>query len=232
MPDSKSQKISLYEFFFLLVLSCVFFLWNLGKGSLASWDEAIYACVAKEIFQSGNWLRLTLEGAPWVDKPPLCIWAAALCYKLFGLNEFSARLFSCLLGIGTVLVTYLFGARLFGRWIGFLGALVLMSSSHFIHFSRFGVTDPPLVFFLSLSLYFFWLGREKNRYFIFSGIAIGLAVMTKSFAALIIFPITWIYCWWAGELKTLGKSSYWIGVILARKMGKPSVRAPLGMVLV
>ena len=223
-PDSrfqKTQNVSVYELLFLTILSAAFYLINLGKGSLASWDEAIYATVAKEIFRSGHWFSLTLEGSPWADKPPLCIWFTSLFYKLFGLNEFSARFFSCLLGIGTVLVTYFLGTSLFGRWIGFISALVLMSSSHFIHFSRFGMMDVPVTFFISLALYFFWLGREKNRYLIFSGIAVGLAVMTKSFAALIIFPITWITCWWASELKILGRSSYWIGVILAVVIALP-----------
>ena len=221
LTNSDSQKISLYDFFFLSCLTTAFFFLNLGKGSLASWDEGVYALVAREILKSGDWLRFTIDGSPWADKPPLCIWAMTLSYKLFGLNEFSTRLFSCLMGIGSVLVTYLFGAKLFGRWAGFLGALVLMSSSHFIHFSKFGMMDAPVTFFISLALYFFWLGREKNRYLIFSGIVIGIAFITKSFVALFVFPVTWIYCFWAGELKVLARSSYWIGVILAVLIALP-----------
>ncbi|MBI4352698.1 MAG: glycosyltransferase family 39 protein [Candidatus Omnitrophica bacterium] len=206
---------------FLFLLSSFFLLFRLGNGSLASWDEAIYASVAKEVFQSGGWLRFTFGGDLWFDKPPLCIWATALSYKLFGVSEFSARLFPALTGIGTVLVTYLAGRRLLGDWAGFLGALVLLSSSHFLHFSRFAMMDVPLTFFLSLSFYFFWLGRERNRYLALSGAAVGLAFLTKGFAAFLVFPVVWLYAWWAGELKVLGRSSYWVGVMIAVAIALP-----------
>ncbi|GEM_PF-633817 len=221
MPYFKFQKSTAYDLFFLVFLSGIFYLVNLGGGSLASWDEAIYASVAKEMLRSGHWLRLTLEGSPWSDKPPLCIWATALFYKVFGINEFAARLFSALTGIGTIIVTYFFASKIFNRWIGSLAALVLLSSSHFIHFSRFGMMDAPITFFIALSLYFFWLGRERNRYLIFSGIALGLAIMTKSFSALFVLPVVWIYCLWARELDVLWRSSYWIGVILAVAIALP-----------
>ena len=217
----RSYRSTFQDILFLFLLSSFFLVFYLGNGSLASWDEAVYACISKEIFQSGNWLNITLDGKSWSDKPPLAFWATAFFYKLFGLNEFSARLFSGLCGVGVVLVTYLFGTRLLNRWVAFLGALVLLSSSHFIRFTRFGMLDAPLTFFLSLALYFFWSGREKNRYLIFSGVAIGLALMTKGFAALLIFPIIWLYCWWADELEVLTRSSYWIGVMVAVAIALP-----------
>lgn len=221
MPNFKFQKSTTYDVLFLSILSGIFYLVNLGGGSLASWDEAIYATVAKEILRSGHWLRFTLEGNLWADKPPLCIWVTAVFYKIFGINEFSARLFSALCGMGTIIVTYFLASKMFDRWIGFLGALVLLSSSHFIHFSRFGMMDAPVTFFITLVLYFFWLGREKNRYLIFSGIALGLAIMTKSFTALFVLPIVWVTCLWADDLGVLWKSSYWIGIILAVLIALP-----------
>lgn len=218
---STNLKSTFWDTLYLLALSLFFLLWDLGKGSLASWDEAIYATVAKEIISSGDWFRLTLNGSLWFDKPPLGIWATAFFYKIFGISEFSARLFSALCGTGAVLVAYFLGRKLLGRWAAFLGALVLLSSSHFIHFARFGMMDSPLCFFLSLGLYFFWLGRERNRHLIFSGLAIGLAVMAKGFAAFLIFPVIWIYCLWAGEWDVLTRSSYWIGVMLAVAVALP-----------
>ena len=205
------------DFALLAALASFFLLYGLGKGSIASWDEGIYAQVAKEVLRSGQWLRPTLGGQPWYDKPPLAIWGTVLSYKLFGINEFSARFFSAICGIGAVLATYLLGMRLFGRWVGFLGAAVLLSSSHFIRFSRFGMLEGPLLFFMTVSFYFFWLGVESGRtkYFILSGITAAGAVLVKSFAAFLIFPIQWVYAVWAGELYILKKRSYWTGVGLA-----------------
>ena len=215
MIDSKPKLNILNYFFFLLLLSSFFLLFHLNTGSLASWDEAIYAQVAREIVWSGNWLNLTWDGSVWLNKPPIGSWATAFFYKILGISEFSARLFSAVCGIGTILITYLLGRKLLGKWAGFLGALVLLSSAHYLRYVRFGMLDSPVTFFLSLALYFFWLGREKSRYFLFSGIAIGLAFMTKSYVGLFAFPIIWIYCGWAGEGKILRSLYYWIGVILA-----------------
>ncbi|MBI4432286.1 MAG: glycosyltransferase family 39 protein [Candidatus Omnitrophica bacterium] len=214
-------KSASFDLLVLFSLSSFFLLFRLGYGSLASWDEAIYASVAKEIVASGDWFRFTLNGAPWFDKPPAAIWATAFFYKIFGVNEFSARLFSALCGMGAVFTTYALGAKLFNRWTGYVGALILLSSLHFIRFTRFGMMDGPLTFFMTLAFYFFWLGRDKNRYLIFAGITAGAAILTKSFVALFLFPIQWLFCWWTKETDILGRSSYWIGVMLAVLIALP-----------
>lgn len=221
MSYLSSQKHTTQDLLFLIPFSLFFLVFRLGSGSLASWDEGIYASVAKELLQSGDWLRFTLNHSLWFDKPPLAIWITAFFYKVFGVNEFSARLFSALCGVGTVGVTYFLGRQLLNRWTGFIGALILVSSSHFIRFARFGMTDAPLTFFMTLALYFFWLGHSKNRYLIFSGIAMGLAVMTKGFAAMLVFPVIWLYCLFSGRLSILTRSSYWIGVMIAVVIALP-----------
>ena len=228
---AKNRQQVLFDFATLAALSLFFLLFRLDQGSLASWDEGLYATVAKEILRCGRWFPLSLNGHPWYDKPPLAIWATAVAYRVFGVGEFSARFFSAFCGAGTVLVTYLLGKRIFGRWVGFLGAAVLLSSSHFIYFSRFGMLDAPLTFFFTLSLYFFWLAVEsgRTRHFIFSGVAAALAVLTKSFAAFLIFPIQWIYATWAGEGYLLKRRSYWAGVGIA--VGALAVWGVVGLLL-
>jgi 4-amino-4-deoxy-L-arabinose transferase-like glycosyltransferase len=217
---SSLQHVSL-DLLFLVPASLFFLTFRLGAGSLASWDEALYAAVAKEVVHTGDWLRFTLDGDPWTDKPPLAIWATALMFKLFGVNEFAARLFSALCGTGTVVATYFMGRQLVNRWTGFLAAIVLLSSSHFIRFTRFGMLDAPLTFFMTLAFFFFWLGHYRNRYLIFSGIAIGLGVMTKGLAAFFVFPVIWLYCLLSGRASLLTRSSYWVGVMIAAGIALP-----------
>lgn len=206
---------------YLFCLSGFFLLYHLGNGSLASWDEALYAQVSKEIFLSGHWFKLTWDQMPWVDKPPIAIWVTALFYKFGGVSEFTARLFSALCGVGAVIVTYFIGRKLLNRWIGFLSALVLLSSADFLRFSRFGMMDIPLTFFLSSAFYFFWLGRQKKYCFIFSGIFLGLAFLTKSFAGLFFLPVTILYSFFADEKDTLKEPFYWIGVLIGLAMYLP-----------
>jgi 4-amino-4-deoxy-L-arabinose transferase-like glycosyltransferase len=216
-----SQKHTTQDLLYLVPLSLFFLLFRLGHGSLASWDEGIYAALAREMAERGDWLTLRMDGIPWFDKPPLAVWFTALFFRMFGIHEFSARLFSALCGTGCVITTYFLGRQLLNRWTGFLGALVLLSSAHFIRYSRFGMLEAPFTLFLSLSLLFFWMGHNRNRYLIFSGVAAGLALFTDGFSAFLIFPITWLYAWWANRLEILGRSSYWIGVMIAAAIALP-----------
>lgn len=215
-PEKESADV-----LFLLGLAAFFILYRLGSGSLASWDEAFYATAARDMIRTGNWLTMTVQGARWADKPPLAIWVTAFFYKILGIHELSARLFSALCGIGTVITTYFLGRELFGRWAGFLGAFVLLNSSHFFRVARFGVLDAPLAFFLTLSLFFFWIGRRRNGYLTLFGITFGLALMTKGYAAFLILPVTWLHAFWSGEREVLGRSTYWVALLVGVAIALP-----------
>ena len=91
-PPSRERFSSHYLPVSLLVLVAAFvLLWKLGAGSLAAWDEAIYAQVSKEMARGNDWLTPRWEYQLWFEKPPLFMWITALCYRLFGVSEFWAR---------------------------------------------------------------------------------------------------------------------------------------------
>ena len=170
----------------LLTAASAVLLINLGKGSLSSWDEAFYAEVSREITESGNWIDLTWTGVPWSDKPPLYMWMTACFYKIFGINEFSARFFSAIAGIFTVIFTYLLGTKIFSRKTGFLAAVMLASTYHFLWFARSGTLDVTFTLFTLSSVYFFLLSEEKRTHIIYSFICFSLAFLTKGVGALLI----------------------------------------------
>ncbi len=214
MMINQERNFNLGRDLFFVAFSAFVLFFHLGRGSLATWDETIYGVIAREMVQAHHWLIPTYGGHVWLEKPPLCLWMIAFCYKMFGITEFSVRFFSALCGWGTVLTTYVIGSKLFNRWVGFLGGMFLLTSKHFIQHARLGFMDAPLVFFISLALLFFWLGREKKGFFALSGLALGLAFLTKGPAAILVIPITWIYCVWAQELSILKKPSYWTGILI------------------
>src|SRR5215470_15658812 len=59
---------------------------------------------------------------------PLHSLLLALCFKLFGVGMWQARLFSALCGLVTVLLTYDLGRRLFGPALGLLAAAFLCAA--------------------------------------------------------------------------------------------------------
>ncbi|MEM4260931.1 MAG: glycosyltransferase family 39 protein, partial [Candidatus Woesearchaeota archaeon] len=179
----------------LLIISGFFIFINLGGATLLEWDEAIYAKVAKNIIITGDWLNLhwTRLDKYWFEKPPLYMWLTAITFKITGPDEFGARLWAAIFGVGSVIITYLLGKNLFNKFTGFVAALILISTAHFLYYSRNSILDVPVTFFILSAVLTYIYAKTANKhsiiFFIVSGISIGLAVMTKSIVGLIPFAL-------------------------------------------
>jgi 4-amino-4-deoxy-L-arabinose transferase-like glycosyltransferase len=174
-------KLEVKPFLFLAVV--VLFFWQLGRGSLVG-DEAIYAAVAQSIVHSGSWVTLHLNGAPWYEKPPLAIWMTAIFFKVFGVTAFAARLEAALGAIGSVVMVYLIGRRVFDRSAGLLAAGILALTAPILFTARFGNLDALLCFWIYLALYGALRALHRPRWWLVAGIACGGAIMTKGAAGL------------------------------------------------
>jgi 4-amino-4-deoxy-L-arabinose transferase-like glycosyltransferase len=109
----------------LLALTAALLLLRLGQVPLLGPDEPRYARVAVEMQRAGEWVRPTLQGEPWLEKPPLYYWLAGAAFRVLGENETAARLPSVAAALWTVGVTALVGARLFGGAVGLHAGFVL-----------------------------------------------------------------------------------------------------------
>jgi len=182
---------------YLAAFSSFLLFWDLSKNKLIDWDEAIYASVSKNIVLSGDWLTLQWTlGTPWLEKPPLYMWISAGLMKMFGFGEFAARFPSALFGLLGVILVYTFAKYIFkSRLAGMVSGLMLITTAHYLYYARNGMLDVTVTFFIMLSLYFgYRFFEEKNyRSAIFSGIACGLAIMTKAIIGLLPLPILLIY---------------------------------------
>jgi len=171
----------------LIVLAACILFFRLGNAPLQSWDEAIYAQSAKEMLQSGDYLTPHWNGEKFLQKPPLAIWTTAALFRIFGVNETSARATSALAGIGCVVLVFLIGRLFLSDGLAFLAGLVLLLTPHFNFYARQGGMDVPLTFFILLSLFAFLKSQSGSRWLLLAGIAAGLAVLTKGIAAAPLF---------------------------------------------
>ena len=89
MNDRKQTAVEL-----IVVLGfCVFlFLYNLGAFGLVGADEPRYAQIAREMTERHQYVTPILYGQPWLEKPILYYWRAAVAFKLFGVSDAAARL--------------------------------------------------------------------------------------------------------------------------------------------
>lgn len=158
-------------------------------------DEAIHAEVAREMAAGESWLPPTFAGDVYTAKPPLKILAVAWIFRHFGVSELHARVLDAGLGVATVLQVFGFGVRRFGPWPAALAALLLATAPLYVtrHGVREGVQDSALVFLLTaaLMLYARYLeaGRARRLDLLGAAVAVGLAMLVKGAAALLVLPV-------------------------------------------
>ncbi len=91
------------------------------------------------------------------DKPPFIYWTQIASYRLFGENDFAARLPSGIAAALTAVLLFAWGRRLGSERIGWWAAIIFsLCLQTFIH-ARASVADMWLVFFVTAA---FWAGYE------------------------------------------------------------------------
>ena len=63
-------------------------------------DETRAVSVAWEMWQRGDFLVPYLNGQPYSHKPPLLQWCIQFVWRIFGVNEWGARLIAPLFALG------------------------------------------------------------------------------------------------------------------------------------
>lgn len=203
------------DVFLLTAVSALLIFYKLGEKSLTTWDEILYAQMAKEMLIRGDWLTPYLNHIPWFDKPPFYTGLTAFFYSFFGINEVSARLLSALSGVATVVVTYLFSRKMFSRTEAIVASVVLLSSLHFLNHARLAMTDVTLTFFITLSLYFFCLGFENSKYYLAMGFAISAALLTKGIAGGVVYFIIGLTLFFSKRLHIFKNRYFLTGVLIS-----------------
>jgi 4-amino-4-deoxy-L-arabinose transferase-like glycosyltransferase len=182
----------------LLCLTAFTFFILLGNRALNEPDEGRYSEIAREMIETGDWVVPHLWYLPHLDKPPMTYWLVAVSMKLFGQNEWAARVPLALAGLSGVWAAWLFGCSLGGRRVGFWGALILQTSLLYFVMARMLTTDMFLTAFNTWAIYFFWRSwqslnselRTPNSAFfgwhLAGWVAIALGFLTKGPIALAI----------------------------------------------
>ncbi|MEQ8191427.1 MAG: glycosyltransferase family 39 protein [Candidatus Eremiobacterota bacterium] len=172
----------------ILLMSLFLYTWRAGDIVFVDEDEARYAQAASEMVESGDWLTPHLNFEVFHDKQPLVYWLNAICFLMFGRNEFSVRIWHSLMAVAGVYVVYLIGRELFDSKTGLLSSAIFATGLFYFYQSRSPLMDIPLNLFISLSFYFFILftGTKKLHFNYLFWACLGLAVMTKGLVGLVL----------------------------------------------
>jgi 4-amino-4-deoxy-L-arabinose transferase-like glycosyltransferase len=171
----------------LAALLALMWLATLAGRPLFNPDEGRYAEIPREMLSGGDWVIPHLNGLDYIEKPPLQYWATALSYRLFGVSEFSARLYTALTALGTLALVGFLGARLWDKDAGWRAAAVLSGMFMFLILGQLTTLDMSLTFYMTASLTGFLTAQQaaqtQRRWMLLAWAAAALGVLTKGLVA-------------------------------------------------
>jgi 4-amino-4-deoxy-L-arabinose transferase-like glycosyltransferase len=176
----------------ILIILTFLFLFRLNRDLLGDWDECVIAEQAKEMKVSQNFITNQFDGNLLFEKPSGNNWWMQVPL-LFSNSEFSYRLSSVIFSLLLISLIYIFCLNYFSLFIAVASSLLLLTNWLFVDFSTKVNTDIEFTFFTFLGFYLWILSYKKTWFSYLSGLAFGLAVLTKGLS---IFPyIMAIFIW-------------------------------------
>jgi 4-amino-4-deoxy-L-arabinose transferase-like glycosyltransferase len=176
------------------------------------------------MYKQGNWITPTLEGKPWLEKPPLYYWLTIPMYAVFGVSEKAARIGPAVCALTAGLAIFWLGATLWSRLAGVLGAAILLTSFGFAGFGRSASTDMPFTCFFTLAMAVLAAATEKSigPKVLGAYVFLGLAILGKGPVAIILAIGIVIIFWLLTELSgTLRRFHIVPGLMLSMAVSVP-----------
>jgi 4-amino-4-deoxy-L-arabinose transferase-like glycosyltransferase len=161
-------------------------------------DEARYSDIASLMNRTGDYITPRLNHVVYLEKPPLCYWATALSFKIFGENEFSSRLFVALCAWGCILLVYRMGTFFHDEKTGLYSAGVLSTFLYNSILGKINILDIPLTFFVCLATWagyrYFAENCQRKGWLYLLYVSSALAFLTKGLIG-IVFPCVIMILW-------------------------------------
>jgi len=172
--SSRRIIIILYVFLFIAYVGGLFL-------QIMEVDAAQYAAMAMEMLKTKSYLKLYDGGTPYLDKPPLHIWLAALSFYIFGISDFVYRIPSFLASILAIYCTYQLARQWYNSSIANWAALMLAGCQAFFLFNQDVKTDNLLTSMVIFSIWQLsgYIRTSRPINFILGFIGVGLAMLAK-----------------------------------------------------
>lgn len=145
-------------------------------------DGTLYACIAKTIAQTGDFINLKVQGKDWLDKPHFPFWMAAISYKIFGINTFAYKLPAFLFWLMGCAYTYQFAKKAYSKRVAQLSALMYVTATHLFISNNDVRAEPYLTGLLIGAVYHYFLAANSKNWLkdmLIASLYAGCALMTK-----------------------------------------------------
>ncbi|MDO3640583.1 glycosyltransferase family 39 protein [Mucilaginibacter sp. L3T2-6] len=160
-------------------------------------DPGLYAAISKNLLYKKDFFELFTYNRDWLDKPHFPFWVILTSFKLFGVSVWAYRLSALLFFFISLLYTWLFAAKYYGRQIAFTAVLMLSATLHILLSNTDVRAEPYLMALIIGAIYH--ISQLNDRYTLkhlaLAALLTACAIMTKG-----IFVIIAIYGALFGEL--------------------------------
>jgi 4-amino-4-deoxy-L-arabinose transferase-like glycosyltransferase len=165
----------------------------LGTRDVGDTAEGRPALVARDILATGRIRPPWLQGAPYLEKPPLYHALVAAALRLFGDNERAARLPSVLAAAWCAIFVQALAAHAAGRRAGFAAAVALLLGFRFFDNAR--ASELEMLLAAACALAYLAIARRDARgglRWVIAGALAGIvATLTKGPAIASAFPLAY-----------------------------------------
>lgn len=177
----------------VLIAAAIYLGCILSPPSLMDDVDAVQAQIAKTMLTSGDWVTARLDGVAYLEKAPLIYWALAICYQIFGVSDWAARIPVALAAVALALLSAVFGSWAFGRRAGFYAGICIGTCVGLFLFTRIQIPDVMLTGTITLAMWAFLraLDPEEAHPWLWAailGASLGTGLLLKSLIG-VVFPV-------------------------------------------
>ena len=189
------SRVDVWRVALLVFLSVYGFALLLNLGYMAiQWDEIPHVYGGLLLLRG----QIPTYMATYGYYPPLYDIVTTGYYLILGASAASARLTAVTFSLLSVGITFELAKRTYGPKIALLSSVLLGVMPGFFWLSRVTMLETTLIFFFTLTLFFFftWLSKGKDRALIASCLALGVGFLAKYqilvAGIVMIFGILWL----------------------------------------
>lgn len=183
--------------FVAIFVLAVFTRFHILGERVMSHDESLHTRFSYNLYAEGDFRHTPLMHGP------ILFHATAFSYAIFGANDFSARIYTAVLGVLMVMSPLLF-RRWLGRWGTILASVMLLISPLILYYNRYIRHDTPSMLFAILMIWgimMYLAGPENQRrrahwlYVIAASMVLNLGSKETAFIYIAVFGVFLALYW-------------------------------------
>jgi hypothetical protein len=179
-------------------------------------DEGIYASIARQMLDSGNWITPRYAGTIFFYKPPLTYWLQAIFIYFLGATPLAVRLPSAIAAFLTASAICVWTRRRSAHHVGQFAAVIYVCCPLLAFgLARIAMMDSLATLFFTLAVIGWIEGYSGERKgYILMAVGMGLATMTKGLIGFVLPGgafLLWIL--WRRDFEELRRVP-WFGVLI------------------